>query len=83
LFYIDQDHQQLGAYTDKTSNLEVFNKDYVKAKGNKSRDACFKLLLTLCKDNQKNLEILVKEGMLKLLDNIEIVQKYGYHPSKN
>ncbi len=59
LFYINQEEQQLGEYTENLTNKDIFGRNYVKTKGKKSREAAYKLLLTLCKDTPENVEILI------------------------
>ncbi len=55
----------------------------MKTKGKKSREAAYKLLLTLCKDTPENVEILILHGMKKLMTIIPEVKKFAYHPNRD
>ena len=59
-----------------------FSKDYVKCKGRDSRTVAYKLLGTLCRGHERNLNILLKD-LLVLMGKIPIATSWNYHPAND
>ena len=57
-----------------------FSRDYVKCKGRDSRSIAYKLLGTLCRGHERNLNILLND-LLTLMSKIPIANNWAYSPS--
>ena len=57
-----------------------FSKDYVKCKGKDSRAIAYKLLGTLCKGHERNLNVLLND-LLALVGKIPMANTWNYHPT--
>ena len=57
-----------------------FSRDYVKCKGRDSRVIAYKLLGTLCRGHERNLNVLLND-LLALVGKIPVANSWNYHPS--
>ncbi|EGR27434.1 hypothetical protein IMG5_196170 [Ichthyophthirius multifiliis] len=55
-------------------NIQEYDQKVVKCKGDQSRQAAFNLLKSLCKNCPQNLHFLMSTGLIKLLENLPVVQ---------